>query len=146
MINDIAEVRGTISDVVCVGSPVIIIIYKRKFNKQVCRKFGIFNWSRDHNTSIKSTKRSKCSYTYPLHLQLLTPLNSFVLSKYILLRKAFIWKSNALVWFPYIKKMTMWLNIKGEANHRHRLQKKHILPMSLLLWCELVAVCCSFCL
>ena len=41
-IIDIAGVRGTISDVVCVGSPVIVIIYK-KVIKQVHKKIGIFN-------------------------------------------------------------------------------------------------------
>ena len=45
MIIDIAGVRGAISDAVYVGSPVIIIITK-KVNKQVHRKFGIFNYSR----------------------------------------------------------------------------------------------------
>ena len=37
MIIDIAGAHGTISDVVCVGSPVIIIIYK-KVSKQVHKK------------------------------------------------------------------------------------------------------------
>ena len=41
-IIDIAGARGTISDVVCVGSPVIVIIYK-KVIKQVHKKIGIFN-------------------------------------------------------------------------------------------------------
>ena len=49
-----AGARGAIADAVCVGSPVIIIIYK-KTNKQVHKKFGIFNQSRDHSTSMKST-------------------------------------------------------------------------------------------
>ena len=53
-IIDIAGARGAISDAVCVGSPVIIIIYK-KVNKQVHR---IFNESRDHSTLIKSTETS----------------------------------------------------------------------------------------
>ena len=34
-IIDIAGVHGTISDAVCVGSPVIIMIYKKKVDKQV---------------------------------------------------------------------------------------------------------------
>ena len=37
MIIDIAGARGTISDAVCMGSPVIIITYK-KANKQVHKK------------------------------------------------------------------------------------------------------------
>ena len=37
MIIDIAGVCGTISDVLCVGSPVIIITYK-KIDKQVHKK------------------------------------------------------------------------------------------------------------
>ena len=35
MIIDIAGACGAISDAVCVGSPVIIIIYKKKVYKQV---------------------------------------------------------------------------------------------------------------
>ena len=41
MITDIAGVRDAISDVVCMGSPVIIIIYK-KVNKQVHKKIWNF--------------------------------------------------------------------------------------------------------
>ena len=52
MIIDIAWGRGAISDVVCMGSPVIIFIYK-KVNKQVATQ-KIANYSRDHSTSIKS--------------------------------------------------------------------------------------------
>ena len=43
MIIDIAGARGTISDVVCVGSPVMIIIYKKKLTNKYTEKFGIFN-------------------------------------------------------------------------------------------------------
>ena len=55
-IIDMAGARGAIADAVCMrlSSPVIIIIYK-KTNKQVHKKFGIFNQSRDHSTSMKST-------------------------------------------------------------------------------------------
>ena len=56
MIIDIAGARGVISDAVCMGSPIIIIIYK-KVNKQVCKKeFSTRIGSRDHSTSIKSTE------------------------------------------------------------------------------------------
>ena len=35
--------RSTISDAVCVGSPVIIKLFTKKVNKQVYEKIGIFN-------------------------------------------------------------------------------------------------------
>ena len=41
MIIDIARAGGAISDAVCVGSPVIIIIY-RKVNKQAYKNFWNF--------------------------------------------------------------------------------------------------------
>ena len=34
---------GTVSDAVCVGSPVIIIIYKKTLTNKYTEKFGIFN-------------------------------------------------------------------------------------------------------
>ena len=37
-IIDIAGGRGTISDAVCVGSPVIIIIYKKKLTNKYTEK------------------------------------------------------------------------------------------------------------
>ena len=42
MIIDIAGACSAISDAVCVGSPVIIIIYSKKVNKQVHRKIWNF--------------------------------------------------------------------------------------------------------
>ena len=42
MVNDIAGARGTISDVVCVGSPVIIKLFTKKVNKQVHEKIWNF--------------------------------------------------------------------------------------------------------
>ena len=41
-IIDIAGAHSTISDAVCVGSPVIIIIFTKKVNKQVHRKIRNF--------------------------------------------------------------------------------------------------------
>ena len=41
MTIDMAAAHGAISDVVCVGSPVIIVIYK-KVNKQVHKKIWNF--------------------------------------------------------------------------------------------------------
>ena len=44
MIFDIARTRGAISDAVCMGSPVIIIVYKKNVNNEIQKKvFGIFN-------------------------------------------------------------------------------------------------------
>ena len=42
-IIDIAGARGAISDVVCMGSPVIIIIYKKKLTNKYTKKIGIVN-------------------------------------------------------------------------------------------------------
>ena len=56
--------RGAISDAVCVGSPVIIIYLQKKLTNKYTEKFGIFNESRDHNTSIKSTETSWSSAQY----------------------------------------------------------------------------------
>ena len=66
MIIDITGAHGAISDVVCMCPPVIIIIFK-KINKQVhTKKIGIFNKSRDHSTSIKSTETSWTSARYQI--------------------------------------------------------------------------------
>ena len=58
MIIDIAGARGAFSDAVCMGSPAIIKLFTKKVNKQVHEKIWNFNYSRDHNTSIKSTETS----------------------------------------------------------------------------------------
>ena len=42
MIIDIAGARGTISDVVCMGSPVIKKLFTKKGNKQVHEKIWSF--------------------------------------------------------------------------------------------------------
>ena len=41
-IIDIAGVHGTISFAVCIGSPVIIILFAKKVNKQVHKNFWNF--------------------------------------------------------------------------------------------------------
>ena len=42
-IIDIAGAHGAISDAACVGSPVIMIIYKKKLTNKYTEKLGIFN-------------------------------------------------------------------------------------------------------
>ena len=52
----IAGVRSAISDAVCMGSSVIIKLFTKKLINNYTNKFGIFNYSRDHSTSIKVLK------------------------------------------------------------------------------------------
>ena len=61
MIIDIAGARGAISDVVYVGSPVIIKLFTKKVNKQVHEKHLEFSTREGtmHSTSIKSTETIK---------------------------------------------------------------------------------------
>ena len=51
--------RGAISDAVCVGSLVIIIYLQKKLTNKYAKKFGIFNKSRDHSTSIEVLKQAR---------------------------------------------------------------------------------------
>ena len=44
-------------DAECMFSPVIIILFNKKVTKQVHKKIGISNYTRDHSTSIKSAKK-----------------------------------------------------------------------------------------
>ena len=39
-------------------SPVTIILFNKKATKQVHKKIGIFNYTRDHSTSIKVLKKA----------------------------------------------------------------------------------------
>ena len=57
-IIDIAGARGAFSDAVCMGSPAIIKLFTKKVKNKYMKKFGIFNYSRDHSTLIKSTETS----------------------------------------------------------------------------------------
>ena len=63
-IIDIAGAHGAIQMQYAWGSPVTIKLFSKKLTNKYMKKFGIFNYSRDHSTSIKSTETSWSSPRY----------------------------------------------------------------------------------